>query len=133
MATEVENETFKLGTDGTKASLQRRRLPITVGGSVVCVWTSVVEVRSLGLLLGRDFLEAVGGAISFSRRALLPKTLSEDLGRRWTRQGADGALEVQVSCAEWARRRAAAVKPASATSTHEQICSEASSVPACAG
>ena len=116
-----------------------------------------MEVRSLGLLLGRDFLEAVGGAISFSRRALradhldcrriplrqlsaghfyielLPKTLSEDLGRRWTRQGADGALEVQVSCAEWARRRAAAVKPASATSTHEQICSEASSVPACAG
>ncbi|CAE7229821.1 pol [Symbiodinium sp. CCMP2592] len=115
---EIENETFKFGNDGTKASLERHRLPITVGDSVVCVWTSVVEVRSLGLLLGRDFLEAIGGHFYLE---LLPKTFSEDLGRRWTRQGADGVLEVQVSCAEWARRRVAAVKP----SVHEQLSSEA--------
>eukprot|EP00439_Symbiodinium_sp_Y106_P055911 s2181_g7.t2 len=125
LATEAEKETFKFGNDGTKASMERYRIPVTIGDTVVCVWTSVVEVRSLGLLLGRDFLEAIGGVISFTRRALradhldcrriplrqlsaghfylelLPKDFSEDLGRRWTRQGADGVLEVQVSCAEW--------------------------------
>ena len=41
-----------------------------VGGTLVFVWTSVVEVKTLGLLLGRDFLEAIGGVISFTRRAL---------------------------------------------------------------
>ncbi|CAE7263203.1 unnamed protein product [Symbiodinium microadriaticum] len=120
LATESEKETFKFGNDGTKASLERHRLPVTVGDTVVCVWASVVEVPSLGLLLGRDFLEAIGGVISFTRRALradhldcrriplqqlsaghfyldlLPKTFFEDVGRRWTRQGADGVLEVQA-------------------------------------
>ena len=152
LATEAEKETFKFGNDGTKASMERYRIPVTIGDTVVCVWTSVVEVRSLGLLLGRDFLEAIGGVISFTRRALradhldcrriplrqlsaghfylelLPKDFSEDLGRRWTRQGADGVLEVQVSCAEWARRRAAAVKPNRQLHVHEQLASEASSV-----
>ena len=151
LATESEKETFKFGNDGTKASLERHRLPVTVGDTVVCVWASVVEVPSLGLLLGRDFLEAIGGVISFTRRALradhldcrriplqqlsaghfylelLPKTFFEDVGRRWTRQGADAVLEVQVSCAEWARRRAAAVKPNKQMHVHEQLSLEASS------
>ena len=60
----------KFGNDGVKASHSRHRLPVVVGASCVLVWTSVVEVESLGLLLGRDFLEAIGGVISFTRRAL---------------------------------------------------------------
>ena len=41
-----------------------------VGNTLVCVWTSVVHVPSLGLLLGRDFLDGVGAVLSFSRRVL---------------------------------------------------------------
>ena len=68
MKTKPEHETFRFGNGGTKVSLQRWRLPIVIGGRVVSFWTSVVDVRSLGLLLGRDFLEAVGADISFMRR-----------------------------------------------------------------
>ena len=70
LKSESERETFKFGNDGTKVSFQREKLPMMVGGTLVFVWTSVVEVKTLGLLLGRDFLEAIGGVISFTRRAL---------------------------------------------------------------
>ena len=39
-------------------------------GQVASFWTSLVDVPSLGLLLGRDFLEAVGADISFLRHEL---------------------------------------------------------------
>ena len=88
-----------------------------VGDSLVLVWTSVVEVESLGLLLGRDFLEAIGGVMSFTRRAIRADHLDGkriplrqlaaghfyldifpgkaiDVGQgRWTRQGQDGFLK----------------------------------------
>ena len=135
LGSEAERETFKFGNDGTKPSYERKRLPMLVGDSLILVWTSVVEVGALGLLLGRDFLEAVGGVISFTRRALradhldgrrvplkqlaaghlyldmFPAICLEVSEKRWKRQGVDGVIEVQVSNFEWCRRRAAALKP----------------------
>ena len=146
--TEVERENFKFGNDGVKASYSRHRLPMVVGSSCVLVWTSVVEVESLGLLLGRDFLEAIGGVISFTRRALradhldasriplrqlsaghffldiFPETWSTS-ARPWRREGQDGILEVQLSSFEWSLRRAAAVKgPPVNGREHEQLAVE---------
>ena len=150
VATEVEKETFKFGNDGTKASRERHRLPMVVGGSLILVWASVVEVDGLGLLLGRDFLEAIGGVISFTRRALRADYLDAkriplkqltaghffldvfpagkvELDKKgWTRQGQDGVIEVQVRSGEWQVRKAAALKPGmSHVSVHEQLASEA--------
>ena len=65
-----EHETFRFGNGGTKVSSERWRLPSVIGGQVVSFWTSLVDVPSLGLLLGRDFLEAVEADISFLRREL---------------------------------------------------------------
>ncbi|OLP96995.1 Major facilitator superfamily domain-containing protein 6 [Symbiodinium microadriaticum] len=119
LGSEAERETFKFGNDGTKPSYERKRLPMLVGDSLILVWTSVVEVGALGLLLGRDFLEAIGGVISFTRRALradhldgrrvplkqlaaghlyldmFPALSLEISEKRWKRQGVDGVIEVQ--------------------------------------
>ena len=88
-----------------------------VGNTLVCVWTSVVHVPSLGLLLGRDFSDGVGAVLSFSRRVLradhldgaliplrqlmaghfalqlLPKEWPLPGALRWRKLGADGVLE----------------------------------------
>ena len=62
-----EAEVFRFGNGGTKTSTLRYRLPMVVGSSLLLVWVSVVAVPSLGLLLGRDFLDAVGAVLSFSQ------------------------------------------------------------------
>ena len=146
---EPERETFKFGNDGTKPSFVRQCVPMVVGNTPVLVLVSVVEVNSLGLLLGRDFLEAVGGVLSFTRRAMradhldgkriplkqlvaghfylevFPREAISIGTGRWTRQGLDGVLEVQLSSVEWSRRRAAALKPPQHGSRlHEQLLSE---------
>ena len=41
-----------------------------IGGTLVCIWVSEVPVPSLGLLLGRDFLESVGATMSFASRVI---------------------------------------------------------------
>jgi hypothetical protein len=41
-----------------------------IGSSLLTVWVSVVDVPSRGLLLGRDFLDAIGAVLSFSRKML---------------------------------------------------------------
>ncbi|CAE7718191.1 pgsA [Symbiodinium sp. CCMP2592] len=133
VATEPERETFKFGNDGTKASRERHRLPMVVGGTLLLVWTSVVE--------------AIGGVISFTRRALradhldakrvplkqlraghffleiVPQNIVEVRPGSWTRQGQDGVIEVQVSSLEWSRRRAAALK-LNTVPVHEQLAAE---------
>ena len=43
---------------------------MVVGQTLILFWTSVVNVPSLGLLLGRDFLTGVGGVLSFTQRLL---------------------------------------------------------------
>ena len=144
-----ENEVFRFGNGGTKTSSLRYRLPMVVGSSLLLVWVSVVAVPSLGLLLGRDFLDAVGAVLSFSRKLLRADYLDGSLVRlrqlaaghfalrlapnawpspgaqRWRKLGLDGVVEVQVSPADWLSRKLAAhqavVKP-----EHEHLVTESS-------
>ena len=67
---EPEDEMFRFGNGGSKRSQERWRLPAMIGGDVILFWTSVVQVPSLGLLLGRDFMDALGAVLSFAKRAL---------------------------------------------------------------
>ena len=123
--TRQERETFRFGNGGTKVSLERWRLPTVIGGQVLCFWTSLVQVPSLGLLLGRDFLEAVGGDLSFLRRELrcerldgkpiplkqltaghyllplVPSSWPEVGNLRWRRLGPEGAVELQTNAGSW--------------------------------
>ena len=65
-----ENETFRFGDGGTQVSRERWRLPMMIGNNLVCFNVSIVPVPSLGLLLGRDFLETLGATMSFSKRVI---------------------------------------------------------------
>ena len=130
---EAENETFRFGNGGIQKSMERWRLPTMIGNQLILFWTSVVPVPSLGLLLGRDFLGAVGAVLSFARRALrcdhldssviiplrqltaghfmlplIPSAWSRPGAQRWRCFGQDGVLELQVSGKEWVTRRLAA-------------------------
>lgn len=55
-----EKEVFRFGNGGCKTSFKRYRIPMMIGDVLLCVWVSVVDVPSLGLLLGRDFLDSIG-------------------------------------------------------------------------
>ena len=142
-----EQEVFRFGNGGTQVSTRRWRVPIMVGSTLICVWISTVEVGSLGLLLGRDFLDAIGAVLSFSRKMLradhlcgslirlrqliaghfalqlIPSTWPRPEVAKWRKLGADGVIEVQVDSKEWLNRRLAAVqvveKPA-----HEHLITE---------
>ncbi|CAK9001568.1 Ankyrin-3 [Durusdinium trenchii] len=126
---EDENETFRFGNGGCQKSSQRWRLPTMVGGVVLCFWTSVVDVPSLGLLLGRDFLEAVGAVMNFSKKllhcellgaapirlrqlsaghfflGLLPERWPGLGPQRWRKLGVDGVVEIQMSASRWLHSR----------------------------
>ena len=126
---EDENETFRFGNGGCQKSSQRWRLPTMVGGVVLCFWTSVVDVPSLGLLLGRDFLEAVGAVMNFSKKllhcellgaapirlrqlsaghfflGLLPERWPGLGPQRWRKLGVDGVVEIQMSTSRWLHSR----------------------------
>lgn len=67
---EEEVELFRFGNGGVQRSTERWRLPMMVGDTLFCFWTSVVRVPSLGLLLGRDFLDGIGAVLSFTQRLL---------------------------------------------------------------
>ena len=127
-----ESEVFRFGNGGSKTSFMRYRLPMMVGSSLLTVWVSVVDVPSLGLLLGRDFLDAIGAVLSFSRKMLRADLLDGSLvplrqiaaghfalrlapptwtlpgALRWRRTGLDGVVEVQVSPEEWLKRKLSA-------------------------
>ena len=66
------DELFRFGNGGTQRSNVRYRLPMMVGNNLVAVWVSVVKVPSLGLLLGRDFLDGIGAVVSFTKQKLRP-------------------------------------------------------------
>ena len=124
-----ENETFRFGDGGTQVSRERWRLPMMIGNNLVCFNVSIVPVPSLGLLLGRDFLETLGATISFSKRVikfdyidstaiplkqlaaghyllpLLPPSWRGVGTQRWRRLGIDGVVELQMSTKEWLRRK----------------------------
>lgn len=126
---EGEHEMFRFGNGGVQRSFERWRLPMVVGQTLILFWTSVVNVPSLGLLLGRDFLTGVGGVLSFTQRLLrcdhlgstmvplrqmaaghfllelIPACWPRPALGRWRRVGLDGVLELQVSAHEWIQRK----------------------------
>lgn len=145
-----EHEVFRFGNGGTQVSQERWRLPTVVGGTLIVFWTSVVQVPSLGLLLGRDFLDAVGAVLNFARRALrcdhldssiiqlrqltaghfmlplIPDVWKRPEALKWRRIGQDGIVEIQVSGAEWVRRRLIAKGIEPRSNLHEHLVTEQS-------
>jgi hypothetical protein len=125
VTTAQEEELFRFGNGGTQRSSVRYRLPMMVGGNLVAVWVSVVKVPSLGLLLGRDFLDGIGAVVSFTKQKLRPDFLDGKLidlaqvsaghfalrlvpsswprlgSHRWRRWGEDGIIEQQLSVSDW--------------------------------
>ena len=126
---EDESENFRFGNNGVVPSIQRRRLPAMIGETLVLIWVSLVPIGTLGCLIGRDFLEAIGAMIDFTKRTLVCSTIAsktlnlrqmaaghfvlemlppkQQWGRppqtRWRRIGQDGIVELQMSRKEWAR------------------------------
>ena len=90
---------------------------VMVGDTLFLFWTSVVNVPSLGIMLGRDFLDGVG---AFTRRVLRCDHLDGSLiplrqmaaghyllpllplhwrmpgAEKWRRVGQDGVVELQL-------------------------------------
>lgn len=126
---EEESELFRFGNGGTQRSNMRWRVPAAIGDVVVMVWISIVPVPSLGCLLGRDFLDALGAVMSFAKKLirfdylnsvvlpldqlaaghfflpLVPAAWPGPVLSRWRRLGQDGIVEVQISSREWLRRK----------------------------
>ena len=145
-----ENEVFRFGDGGTQVSTERWRLPMVIGDTLLVFWTSVVPVPSLGLLLGRDYLESVGATMSFSRRLikfdflntsaiplkqlaaghfllrLIPRQWPGVGTQKWRRVGTDGIIELQVTLREWLTRRLKASDPLHEALVHEHLLSERS-------
>ncbi|CAE7234040.1 pol [Symbiodinium sp. CCMP2456] len=65
-----ERESFKFGNGATLPSGVRYRLPAVIAGNLVGIWVSCVPVASLGLLLGRDLLDGLGGVLDFGQKTL---------------------------------------------------------------
>ena len=111
-----ETERFRFGNGAVLPSTTRWRIPIVISNEIVLLWVSSVEVSSLGLLVGRDVLDAVGGVLDFSERtltgrvfesrptpptqlaaghlalSLLPDAWPSE--QKWWRLGPDGVLEI---------------------------------------
>ena len=124
----TEHENFRFGNGGVVPSTHRWRIPAFVGGRVLLIWVSLVPVPSLGLLLGRDFLESVGGVLDFADKTISFKHLEAETQRleqmsaghymlpllaelwprlpvlRWKRCGLDGIIELQMSSKDWLHR-----------------------------
>ena len=98
----------------------------SLSNCLVCVWISVVQVSSLGLLLGRDFLDGIGTVLNFSRKlmraeyldgqsisalcrplrtAIAPAYWPAPGPERWGRVGQDGVVEPQCSGKDWIQRK----------------------------
>ncbi|CAK9110913.1 unnamed protein product [Durusdinium trenchii] len=148
-----EAERFKFGNGGLAPSSKRWRLPMCIEGRVLLVWVSEVPVASLGLLLGRDFLDAVGAILDFSKRTLQCVNLFADSGRtlelrqmaaghfmlellpdswprlgpgRWRRIGLDGIVELQLTPRSWLDRKIAEGSICFGEITHEHLLLEGS-------
>ena len=146
-----EEEVFKFGNGGVQQSKWRVRVPMMVGSDMVVTWVSVVPVPSLGLLLGRDFLDGIGCVLSFAKKKMRADHLNGELvplrqvqaghfalqlipnrwptpgALSWRRVGLDGVLELQVSALEWMKRKLSAVDEVKTHSkSHEHLLTESS-------
>lgn len=142
-----EQEVFKFGDGGTQRSTVRYRLPMVVGDDLVLTWVSIIPVGSLGLLLGRDWLDAVGCVLSFSKKVmradhlsgkhiplrqltaghfalhLIPPEWPSPGAQRWRRVGLDGVVALQISHSDWVHRKLLAVQSSQTVSArgHEHL------------
>ena len=125
---ENECENFRFGNNGVVPSVQRWRLPAMIGQTLICIWISMVPIGTLGCLIGRDFMEAVGAIIDFTKRtltcSLFPSGILK-LGQmmaghfmlemvpvngewgaqtrsKWRRVGQDGIVDIQMERKSWA-------------------------------
>ena len=149
-----EKEAFKFGNGGVTPSYERWRLPGVLCGRLFALWVSIVPVPSLGLLMGRDWMEAVGAVIDFEQKVLACRRLfegclelfqlraghfmvnllpSEPDPESWglhqrghlRRCGLDGVVELQMSSRQWLSRLIEMGRGASASAA-EHVLSEAS-------
>ena len=143
-----ESEVFRFGNGGTKTSFSKIRIPIMVGKTLVLVWVSIVSVPSLGLLLGRDFMDAIGAVISFARKILRADYLDGSLVRlkqlvaghfavelapsswpspgphRWRKSGLAGVVELQVKPIVWFKRKIDVLEVGHRKPEHEHLVTE---------
>ena len=77
-----EQERFRFGNGGQLLSKERVRLPFLIAGKIVLVWISAVPCASLGLLLGKDVLDALGAVHDFLGNRIQFQLLSPD---HWVR------------------------------------------------
>ena len=143
-----EQENFRFGNGGLVTSSKRWRLPTLICGRIVLIWVSIVPVLSLGCLLGRDFLDAVGGILNFASKTLQCSFLSTAsqrlnqmnaghfmfplIGEDWPRQragrwrtcGLDGIVELQIDPQSWLNRRLSENFTAMAGESHDQLVTE---------
>ena len=75
-----ECERFRFGNGGQLTSQERVRLPFVIAGKIVLVWVSAVPCSSLGLLLGKDALDALGALLDFMGNRLQLQLLAPDSG-----------------------------------------------------
>ena len=147
-----EQEIFRFGDGGTQKSSVRFRLPIVVGPDLVLTWVSIIPVGSLGLLLGRDWLDGIGCVLSFAKKImradhlsghhiplkqlsaghfalrLIPSEWPSPGKMRWRRVGQDGVVALQISHHDWLQRKLMAVKTFQtsneSSNSHEHLLSE---------
>jgi hypothetical protein len=102
---------------------------MVLGDQLFVFWTSVVDVPSLGLLFGRDFLDGIGAVLNFNRRLLrcdrlgtghiplrqlaaghflleiIPRAWIRPGSQRWRKFGQDGVVELQLSFGDWLKQK----------------------------
>lgn len=146
-----EHEVFRFGNGGTQVSEERWRLPVLLGDCLACIWVSVVPVQSLGLLLGRDFLEAVGSTLNFAKKTIRFSYLSSQVlplrqlmaghfmlhlqpengvwrspgPGKWRKLGVDGVVELQLSAHAWLNLKLS-MQQCNHGDTHEHLLTEGS-------
>ena len=145
-----ESENFRFGNGGVVPSGKRWRLPCSIGGCIVLVWVSLVPVASLGCLLGRDFLDAVGAVLDFGQRTLdctflctgtqrlqqmsaghfmlqmIPEQWTRPAPGRWRRCGQDGIVELQMTSKQWLDQRLREGRLSDARNSHDHMLTESS-------
>ena len=79
-----ECEAFRFGNGSSTPSYARWRLPALLDGKLFLFWVSVVDIPSLGLLMGRDCMEALGIRLDFERKLLDCRRLGVGKGKART-------------------------------------------------
>ncbi|CAE7294222.1 RE1 [Symbiodinium natans] len=103
-----ESERFRFGDGGCLTSSRRVRVPMNFEGQVVLVWFSVLPNNRLAGLLGKDFLDAMGGILDFPRQTITLETLGLVNHPLQTIRAGHFAVEVNPAACVW--------KPVSQTS-----------------